>query len=138
MTESTDLTKNPELLLQYTADEAEKELSAIEGHGAKITDDETGDEVIIGWCLECVRKHLGYIEELCSECNKAQCKPEPAWEKMGKWARINRDKFTNVIKNGKSISQSEAKDIITEARTFRKEMEKIAIAQTDSTIRHLT
>lgn len=138
MTKSTDLTKNPELLLQYTADEAEKTLSAIERHGARIKDEETGDEVIIGWCVECVRKHLGYIVELCDECIDEKCHAQTVWDEMKKWANRNRIELTETIKKGEFMSQSKAKEVMTEARTFRKEMEKIAIAQTDSFIPQLT
>lgn len=121
-----DLTDNPELFLEYTADEAEKELSAIEGHGKRIKN-EKGDEAIIGWCVSCIRKHLGHIEVLADECGGGRCLVQPVWDEMKEWAKSNRGKLTRVIKEGELITQDEAKEINIKATYFRKEMEKMVL-----------
>ncbi|HEB13398.1 MAG TPA: hypothetical protein ENI13_00275, partial [candidate division CPR3 bacterium] len=87
-----DLSKDTQKLLEYTADEAEKELSAIEGHLAKI-DELTGDLVIIPFCMECVRKHSGMLIKLSDECLSGQC-PTGVWENMKKWSSQIRERLT--------------------------------------------
>lgn len=123
-----DLTDNPELFLEYTASEAEEELGVIEGHGKKIKSKE-GDNIIIGWCLTCIRKHLGNVHKLAEECSGGRCPVQPVWEAMKAWAKSNRDKLTRVIKQGELITQEEAEEITTKAIYFRKQMEKIALGQ---------
>lgn len=123
-----DLTDNPELFLEYTASEAEKELGVIEGHGKKVKD-KKGDEAIIGWCLSCIRKHLGNVEKLSEECGGGRCPVQPIWEGMREWAKSNRDKLTRVIKQGELITQEEAEEITAKAIYFRKEMEKIVLGR---------
>lgn len=126
-----DLTKDIDKMLQYTAEESEKELLAIEGHGRKITESNLEDQFIIGWCLECQRKHLSYLIELSSECLGAQCHAQSIWQEMRKWAEKNKIKITGAIKEGKDISQEEARQFIVDARNFRKEMEKIVLGGID-------
>lgn len=121
------MSKHPELLVQYTADEAEKELLAIEGHGSRIADSDSPSGPIVDWCLFCVRKHLGYLTELADECVKGQCHSEPVWREMRKWTSDNRGKITEIIREQRLMSDSEIQELVRQARIFRKEMEKLAL-----------
>ena len=123
-----ELTKDTQKLLEYTADEAEKELGAIEGHLARI-DKETGDLVIIPFCMECVRKHCGMLIKLSDECLSGQCPTDQVWENMKKWATQLRERFTQMVKGQEMMSREEAKEVLTESRSFRKEMEKMVLGK---------
>ncbi len=125
-----DLTKDKQGLLEFTADEAEKELSGIEGHLIKI-DKTTGDDIIVPFCMECVRKHAGYLIKLADECISGQCLSGKIWDDMKKWAEKTRQKVTAMLKNGDMMKESEARTLVAQSRKFRKEMERMALGRND-------
>jgi len=125
--ESLDLAKDRDLLIRYTADECEKELLAIEGHGGKISDTYSTDGPIVGWCLFCVRKHLGYLTELSDECVKGCCYLPGVWRELRKWASENREKISQTIRGERSMSDNEIQELVQQARDFRKQMEKLVL-----------
>lgn len=120
-----DLSSNQDLLLEYTASECEKELLAIEGHGAKIGN--SGGSPLVGYCLFCARKHISTLLVLSEECVKGCCYQQPVWKELKKWASENREKITDAIRGQRSMSDSEIHELVQRARDFRKQMEKLTL-----------
>lgn len=96
---------------KYTTLESIEELSAVEAHLKRFTED-------ILFCRECLIKHISHLRKLGSECTGACELDSSLWPELESWAAKAVEEIPNLDTEEQAIGMSQ------KARDFRKRLEK--------------